>query len=73
MECLHAYGIHSATLQPEVFRGEATPKTVAVTTQERPSGSSGSAWEAQGLVLGGCQLACGRECRGETCCDEAAR
>jgi zinc transporter 1 len=56
-ECLHAYGIHSTTLQPEL----AT------------SIKAGSGGEVQGLrqrpvKTSSCQISCGSLCEDLTCC-----
>lgn len=70
MECLHAYGIHSATLQPEV--SAAGP----VTLSEDPRETQTTAIELGSSVTsrrrrGGqshCQLICGSLCDGMRCC-----
>ncbi|EWG45684.1 hypothetical protein FVEG_06383 [Fusarium verticillioides 7600] len=73
MECLHAYGVHSATLQPEVL--EASPVIMpdsgpgsqdqatsidanhSVCRTQRPRGSEQE-----------CQVICGSSCEGLRCC-----
>ncbi|KAF5985295.1 zinc cadmium resistance [Fusarium coicis] len=73
MECLHAYGVHSATLQPEVL--EASPVIMpdsgpesqdqatsidanhSVCRTQRPRGSEQE-----------CQVICGSSCDGLRCC-----
>ncbi|KAF5720192.1 zinc cadmium resistance [Fusarium globosum] len=73
MECLHAYGVHSATLQPEVL--EASP----VIMPDSGPGSQGQATsiDANHSVCrnqrsrGGeqeCQVICGSSCDGLRCC-----
>ncbi|KAL6898412.1 cation efflux protein [Trichoderma evansii] len=68
MECLHAYGIHSATLQPEVQPAVGEPETLSTsvsvgsdtgtTTQRRPGNGSN------------CQILCGSQCGGMRCCTQ---
>jgi zinc transporter 1 len=53
-ECLHAYGIHSSTLQPEL---------VASIEEEEEEVK-----RRDGGVMSGCQIGCGRLCEGLTCC-----
>ena len=68
-ECLHAYGIHSATIQPELA---AEPSE----TSEAGAGSSASATPATArnrqrpeTTLGACQVLCGKGiCENLTCC-----
>ncbi|CAO2653953.1 Nn.00g106860.m01.CDS01 [Neocucurbitaria sp. VM-36] len=58
-ECLHAYGIHSATLQPELAVGnteEITSGEVSVTSTARPS-------------LEKCGVPCGALCEELKCCN----
>ncbi|KAF4957764.1 hypothetical protein FGADI_2896 [Fusarium gaditjirri] len=73
MECLHAYGVHSATLQPEIL--EASP----VIMPDSGPGSQGQATsiDANHSVCrtqrsrGGeqeCQVICGSSCDGLRCC-----
>ncbi|OAA47590.1 cation efflux system protein czcD [Metarhizium rileyi] len=62
MECLHAYGVHSATLQPEVLPAvagnveDASDTTNEATVHERRASRSA------------CQLICGSACEGMRCC-----
>lgn len=66
MECLHAYGIHSATLQPEVQDSHGCRETLSTSvsvgsdagapTQRRPNNDSR------------CQILCGSQCGGMRCC-----
>ncbi|KAF7550596.1 hypothetical protein G7Z17_g5604 [Cylindrodendrum hubeiense] len=70
MECLHAYGIHSATLQPEVSA------TGPMSLSEDPRETQTAAIELGSTVpsrrrRGGqshCQLICGSLCDGMRCC-----
>jgi solute carrier family 30 (zinc transporter), member 1 len=71
-ECLHAYGIHSSTLQPETA-AEATAEasTVAITA----SASAGSASEGVSSALrrrrldpAACQMICSNLCHNLMCC-----
>ncbi|CVK99993.1 related to zinc/cadmium resistance protein [Fusarium mangiferae] len=73
MECLHAYGVHSATLQPEVL--EASP----VIMPDSGPGSQGQATsiDANHSVCRNrrsrgdeqeCQVICGSSCDGLSCC-----
>lgn len=83
-ECLHAYGIHSATLQPEL----ASPVAVAAGNPSLPGDGSSSRSESttrNGVEVGpvsaaaslrrrrtqgsGCQIACGNICESLTCCN----
>ncbi|KAG5980735.1 hypothetical protein E4U55_003703 [Claviceps digitariae] len=63
MQCLHAYGIHSATLQPE-----AVPP-VAVSHLETASTNSDTATIREGRInRSACQLLCSSVCSDLTCC-----
>jgi zinc transporter 1 len=54
-ECLHAYGIHSSTLQPELVSSiEEAGQQIAEEAVRRQNG--------------GCQIICGTLCEGLTCC-----
>ena len=62
MECLHAYGIHSVTLQAEMLPpcdSHAAPAQL----MEEPRGSVGQ------RVRLACQLVCGDVCEGMRCCN----
>ncbi|POR36241.1 Zinc/cadmium resistance protein [Tolypocladium paradoxum] len=61
MECLHAYGIHSATLQPEV-----PPPYEAHTSSAQPQGESAA--PSRRRDRSHCQLICGNLCGGMRCC-----
>jgi len=56
-ECLHAYGIHSVTLQPELVR--------AVGGSIRESSQS---LRQRSVHSSGCQIICGDFCKELTCC-----
>ncbi|KAE8148408.1 cation diffusion facilitator family metal ion transporter [Aspergillus avenaceus] len=59
-ECFHAYGIHSATLQPET-----SPLAEAITTGHQ----EGNLWQVtQRRSLEKCQVMCGTLCEELTCC-----
>lgn len=53
-ECLHAYGIHSATIQPEVARTDAS--------------SSGSETVLGRISESSCDINCGKICEEKRCC-----
>jgi len=56
-ECLHAYGIHSATLQPESMT------TIGGSTREEPHNL-----RQRSVHSSGCQISCGTVCEELTCC-----
>lgn len=58
MECLHAYGIHSATLQPEVL---AKAESVSSSEEE-------SAVRMRRMNRTSCQLVCSSVCSAMQCC-----
>lgn len=71
MECLHAYGVHSATIQPELVA--SSPVTMSDSGPE----SQATLLDANHIALtrrlsrGGehnCQLICGSLCDGLRCC-----
>lgn len=75
-ECLHAYGIHSSTLQPETAAEDAAQAphdadATALTT----TASSGSVSEGVGSALrrrrldpAACQMICSNLCHNLMCC-----
>ncbi|KAF2469259.1 cation efflux protein [Lindgomyces ingoldianus] len=68
-ECLHAYGIHSATLQPELLpRGSGDGDDSGVTTGTEASSLAGIIRQrAQGVAR--CGLTCGTLCEPLMCCN----
>ncbi|KAI1133710.1 cation efflux protein [Nemania abortiva] len=81
-ECLHAYGIHSATLQPELASPVLTrnPSTTGdgnstrgeSTTRNSPSAGPASAAASlrrRRTDGSGCQIVCGNICESLTCCN----
>ncbi|KAI7789168.1 cation diffusion facilitator family metal ion [Diaporthe eres] len=77
-ECLHAYGIHSSTLQPETAEDaaqapqDAAAAAIAVTTTAASSGSVsegvGSALRRRRLDPAACQMICSNLCHNLMCC-----
>ncbi|KAF3768040.1 hypothetical protein M406DRAFT_350878 [Cryphonectria parasitica EP155] len=71
-ECLHAYGIHSATLQPETLTTRTTRTTVTVSDNvsenDSGSGSTGSSLRRRRLDPESCQIVCGSLCQDLMCC-----
>ncbi|OAQ95020.1 Cd2+/Zn2+ transporter protein [Purpureocillium lilacinum] len=63
MECLHAYGIHSVTLQPEVL-----PPCDNETTIVRSVYTDGGPAQVKKRVRQRCQLVCGKLCDRMRCC-----
>ncbi|KAL2208935.1 cation efflux protein [Sarocladium strictum] len=66
MECLHAYGVHSATLQPEaLITNRAQSSSTSVSSSRDPS-------SVRARQTGGedptCQLVCGPVCGEMRCC-----
>ncbi|KAI0431039.1 cation efflux protein [Xylaria sp. FL1042] len=84
-ECLHAYGIHSATLQPELARPliTMTQNTGSVNSGSSTRGGN-TARNAAGSVptaaslrrrrtdSSGCQIVCGNLCESLTCCNSTS-
>lgn len=69
MECLHAYGIHSATLQPEVLTGPPVTMTDGATdTQATAIDASLDTLRRRQQRGEECQLICGEMCEGLRCC-----
>jgi solute carrier family 30 (zinc transporter), member 1 len=62
-ECLHAYGIHSATLQPELL--PSRPATTSVSETNSVAGSIRQ--RTQGIAK--CKLTCGSLCEPLMCCN----
>ncbi|KAK3390958.1 cation efflux family protein [Podospora didyma] len=74
-ECLHAYGIHSATLQPELLsahQSAAAAATAASAERNTPIASSSSASAVRRRMAGSaaaCQMVCGKGiCEQLFCC-----
>jgi solute carrier family 30 (zinc transporter), member 1 len=68
-ECLHAYGIHSATLQPELSpaRPSTAPDDATLTPDSVPS-IAGSSIRRRRAAESACQIVCGNVCESLTCC-----
>ncbi|KAL1874446.1 hypothetical protein Daus18300_003464 [Diaporthe australafricana] len=73
-ECLHAYGIHSSTLQPETAE-EAAQDTASTTVTTTAAAASGSVSEGVGSSLrrrrldpAACQMICSNLCHNLMCC-----
>lgn len=67
-ECLHEYGIHSITLQPELVTG-ASPMLAADSVRRRVVGNLDGKNDDGGVNVG-CRLNCGSLCEDLTCCAE---
>lgn len=61
MECLHAYGVHFATLQPEA-QNLNSPHTTSISVD------TGLATRGRGGENSHCQLGCGNFCDESRCC-----
>ncbi|KAH7275447.1 cation efflux protein [Fusarium solani] len=70
MECLHAYGIHSATLQPEVLAGPPVTLTDGATDTQATAidASLDTLRRRQQRSEEECQLICGELCEELRCC-----
>ncbi|RKU45898.1 hypothetical protein DL546_008514 [Coniochaeta pulveracea] len=69
-ECLHAYGIHSTTIQPELALGTppSEPETLVSSSTSDVSGLA-SRQQRDGLSMGACHLPCGKGiCENLKCC-----
>ncbi|KAK3496754.1 cation efflux protein [Neurospora hispaniola] len=66
-QCLHEYGIHSATIQPEFCLDMTHNHTEEAATSPRPDDSS-SSLPGCGKADGKCLLACVEDCSGRGCC-----
>ena len=63
-ECLHAYGIHSVTLQPELHPADA-PKLGSTS-----DGSEEGELRRRAMANTACKIGCdASQCEEETCCD----
>ena len=68
-ECLHAYGIHSATLQPELATlREVAPAPSQQTEATTALASAGSSLRRRRTLPAGCQIPCGSVCESLMCC-----
>lgn len=65
-ECLHAYGIHSATLQPELVGAQPTLEEHGEVTETRSGTTSGAATARPSIEK--CGLPCGTVCEELKCC-----
>ncbi|QYS93657.1 Cd2+/Zn2+ transporter protein [Trichoderma simmonsii] len=66
MECLHAYGIHSATLQPEVL--PAHQQQQAQSSSVSPNSGTGAPTQRRRDNGTDCQIVCGSQCGEMRCC-----
>ncbi|KAL7915955.1 cation efflux protein [Trichoderma velutinum] len=66
MECLHAYGIHSATLQPEVLPAHQQPQ--AQSSSVSPSSDTRTPTQRRRDNGADCQIVCGSQCGEMRCC-----
>ncbi|KAL1879235.1 Zinc resistance conferring protein [Diaporthe australafricana] len=68
-KCLHAYGIHSATIQPEFCLDESHDHAEEAEQQLRQlAGSGDGPAELRRCVGGSCLLECVDDCVGQGCC-----
>ena len=68
-ECLHAYGIHSATIQPELVKPSPSEAAAAASAAPAPTVSTASSLRRRALPAPGCQMLCGRGlCDNLMCC-----
>lgn len=67
-ECLHAYGIHSATLQPETVGPGEESGAGESTTQGSISDVAGSSLRRRRLDPAACQMICSSLCHNLMCC-----
>lgn len=79
-ECLHAYGIHSATLQPETVgwtgdeeeagagSGAVTTAAAAQSSISVSDGAAGSSLRRRRLDPASCQMLCSSLCHNLMCC-----
>ncbi|PSN60088.1 cation efflux protein/ zinc transporter-like protein [Corynespora cassiicola Philippines] len=71
-ECLHAYGIHSATLQPELAPRLEEGENVNTVIAGAPASSGASATGSlrqRSQAISKCGLTCGRLCQPLMCCN----
>ena len=69
-ECLHAYGIHSATIQPELVKpSPSEAAAAAASATPAPVVSTASSLRRRALPAPSCQMLCGRGlCDNLMCC-----
>ncbi|RYO86441.1 hypothetical protein DL766_003106 [Monosporascus sp. MC13-8B] len=73
-ECLHAYDIHSATLQPELATTDPKSPVILSETASSSAASSSSTVPAGRRPVEVCRIACsGALCEGLTCCNSSLR
>lgn len=79
-ECLHAYGIHSATLQPETLSGasldggsvrEVPSAAATAIVSDDGGGSPSSSLRRRRLENPACQIVCSNLCQNLRCCTKA--
>jgi zinc transporter 1 len=73
MECLHAYGVHSATLQPEALISSPVTTSDSITESQAEVAlidANHSTCRSRGGEQE-CQLICGRLCEELRCCARA--
>ena len=63
-ECFHAYGIHSATLQPEFV----TTMPIVTSKTQQMHGDDAERVKSSAFHLSPCQFSCGNLCESLTCC-----
>lgn len=67
-ECLHAYDVHSATIQPEYV--EATSMAASTARSDDPNNAENGNTTLRQRNLDACQLQCMDNCQDLTCCKE---
>ncbi|EXL39561.1 hypothetical protein FOCG_17825 [Fusarium oxysporum f. sp. radicis-lycopersici 26381] len=71
MECLHAYGIHSATLQPETLTSVAETSHAEIGVRATGTdlrGANLNQTKQQKVGRDGCQFICSNNCETQRCC-----
>jgi len=64
-ECLHAYGIHSLTLQPEIA---VAPQAQATAAGDKRTSLASTTRNRRRIETAGCQMLCGSLCENLMCC-----
>jgi zinc transporter 1 len=72
-ECFHAYGVHSATIQPELNLRRRKPAVVEPSTDSTVVGDADKHEEVEDVVsvrspTSECQTSCGSQCEKMSCC-----